>query len=381
MCRGAHAPKLPAGAAGPGVLPLGCELLDVAAVSQTDVWAVGARIGQRRVKHAPAASESLVEHWDGRHWRVVAVPDVGGLDAVVAVNGHDVWAASRGRYAAAFGRGGFLHWNGMTWRRVPAPAKPGTNLLALSASGPADVWALGSTGGGHGVVDRWDGHVWRTVAIPPLARLVNRRDVELTGVIARNRGDVWVVGVISPRPRPHKRDFTHALVLHWDGHRWQRLLGPHPGRDIDSIAAAGLDASGRVWLGGTFETNRPNGHIIAFGALLAVRVGGRWVTRRLPGSYRNAYTPVSIAGARRNDVWAVGSGEWASGRFVGHWNGRAWSLNAFQPRGQAITPFAVTTLTRSNAWLVGAETTPPARLLPVALHWNGHVWVPSPIVR
>ena len=374
-------PKLPAGAAGPAVLPLGCELLGVSAVSPTDVWAVGARIGQRRVKHALAASQSLVEHWDGRRWRVVSVPDVGGLDAVVAVNGHDVWAASKGRYAAAYGRGAFLHWNGTAWRRVPGPAQPGTNHLALSASGPENVWAIGSTGVGRGVVEHWDGSAWQTVDIPPLGRLVSRRDVELTGIAAHKRGDVWVVGVISPRPRPHRRDFTRALVLHWDGHRWQSVSGPHPGRDLDSIATVGLDASGRVWVGGTFETARPNGHIVAFGAMLAVRADGRWVTRRLPGSYRNAYTPVSIAGASRNDVWAVGSGEWASDQFVGHWNGRSWTLEAYQPRGETITPSAVTTLTASNAWLVGAETTQPARLLPVALHWDGLQWVSSPVVR
>jgi hypothetical protein len=374
-------PKLPAGAAGPGVLPLGCEFLGVAAVSPTDVWAVGARIGQHPVKHALAASQSLVEHWDGRHWRVTPVPDVGGLDAVVAVNSHDVWAAAKGRYAAAFGRGSFLHWNGSAWRRVAAATKPGATLLALAATGPEDVWAIGATGTGRGVVEHWNRRAWRVVAIPPLVGLIAKRDVELTGIVAPKRGDVWVAGIISPRPRSHGRDFARALVLHWNGQGWQRLPGPHPGRNIDSVVSIGLDGSGRIWLGGTFETDRPNGHIVAFGALLAVRMGGGWVTRPLPGSYRNAYTPVSMGGARQDDVWAVGSGEWASGRFVGHWNGRTWALVAFQPPGEAITPFAVTTLTPSDAWLVGAEDTRPARLLPVALHWNGHVWANSPVVR
>jgi hypothetical protein len=373
-CPGAKVPKLPATAAGGVVLPQGCEFLSVAAASATDIWAVGARIGPADGRRSPVASDSLVEHWDGHHWTLVSTPAVGGLDAVAAISPRDIWAASSGDVAAGFGRGAFLHWNGSVWRRVRAATTPATAFSALVAAGSRDVWAIGSTGDGRAVVEHWGGHGWRAVRIAPLSRLIARRDVELTGVIARRAGDVWIAGTISPHPRPGRHDFTRALVLHWDGHTWRRIPGPHPGRSIDTIAAMGLDAGGHVWLGGTFETTRPDGHIVAFGALLAVRTNRGWVTSRLPGSYRQAYTPVSIAGAATDDVWAVGSGEWASGRFAAHWNGSRWTQVLFQSRHEAITPYAVTTSAR-NTWLVGAENTRPARLLPIALHWNGHAWV------
>ena len=41
-------------------------------------------------------------------------------------------------------------------------------------------------------------------------------------------------------------DFTRALVLHWNGHRWQSLPGPRPGRNIDSIAPMTNSASARA---------------------------------------------------------------------------------------------------------------------------------------
>lgn len=382
MCRGARVPKLAEGTlGGPVVLPLGCEFLGVAAASPTDVWAVGARIVREHDSHGRDATVSLVEHWDGRGWRVVSTPNVGGLDAVVAVDRGDVWAASNGQLAAGFGRGAFLRWNGTAWRRVPAAAEPGASFSALAAAGTNDVWAIGSTGAGRGVVEHWTGRRWRIVLIPPLTQLIAKRDIELTGIVARRHGDVWVAGIISPYPKSGRRDFTRALVLHWDGHSWRRVPGPHPGRYIDSIASAGIDASGRIWLGGDFETDRPNGHITASGALLAVREGGRWVMHRLPGSHRNAYTPVSIAGAAQTDVWAVGSGNWASGRFVAHWNGTAWTLAPLPSPRQPITPYAITTPTASDAWLVGATFQPPARVLPAALHWNGHAWAGSAVVK
>ena len=216
VCRGARVPKLAEGTlGGPGVLPLGCVFLGVAAASPTDVWTVGARILREHDSHGWDATESLVEHWDGRGWRVVSTPNVGGLDAVVAVDHADVWAASNGHLAAGFGRGALLRWDGSVWRRVPAAAQPGAAFSALAATGTNDVWAIGSTGSGRGVVEHWTGRRWRVVLIPPLTQLIAKRDIELTGIVARRHGDVWVAGTISPHPRSGRRDFTRALVLHW----------------------------------------------------------------------------------------------------------------------------------------------------------------------
>ncbi len=377
VCRGARVPKLPADAlGGPGVEALGCELLGVAAASPTDVWAVGARAA------GPRAFHSLVEHWDGRRWRVVATPDVGELVGVATLGSDDVWAASNGRDADAFGAGVFLHWNGAVWRRVAAAAGPRVSLSGLAAVGRSDVWAVGTTSAGHGVIERWNGRSWHVARVRAFARLTyDRRQVELTGVVARSPADVWVAGTISPDPRSGRRDFTRALVLHWDGHSWWRVPGPQPGRYLDTVASIGIDGGGRIWLGGTFETDRPNGHIVAFGSLLAVREGGRWVTSTLPGSYRHADTPVSIAGSRPGDLWAVGSGEWASGRFIGHWSGHRWRLVPLPRTHGSMTPYGLASLSPSDAWIVGDDVRRPARLLPVALHWNGHAWASSPVVR
>src|SRR5258706_14456877 len=62
----------------------------VAAISSTDVWAVGA-YGNGN------GGLTLVEHWNGTHWKVVASPNVNNslsdsLSGVAAIASNDVWA-------------------------------------------------------------------------------------------------------------------------------------------------------------------------------------------------------------------------------------------------------------------------------------------------
>jgi hypothetical protein len=75
--------------------------------------------------------KTLVEHWDGTSWKVVASPNVGGnnsttisngLRGVVAVSANDVWAFGD---TDAFGPEQItnlvMHWDGTKWSIVPSP--------------------------------------------------------------------------------------------------------------------------------------------------------------------------------------------------------------------------------------------------------------------
>jgi hypothetical protein len=67
-------------------IPRPCGTLSgVAALSSTDVWAVGANPNT-------SPGQPLSEHWDGKHWRVVpgAPQTVGTLSAVAAISSTDV---------------------------------------------------------------------------------------------------------------------------------------------------------------------------------------------------------------------------------------------------------------------------------------------------
>lgn len=182
----------------------GAQLHAVAATAADDAWAVGgpAPRGGR--------AQPVVEHWNGTHWRIAAVPAAGAaLRAVAAIARNDVWAV-----------GGDLleHWNGVGWHRFSAPAV--TGLSAVSATGRDDVWAVGSN-----VIVHWDGARWRQ-------RL---RAVGLTDVTALTADDVWAVGVSGAR----------FFELHWNGRRWSRYVERVPGGPVFGpvavVSAAGAD--------------------------------------------------------------------------------------------------------------------------------------------
>jgi len=67
------------------------ELHSVSALAENDVWAVGVSYNTERT-----LGSTLIEHWNGSRWSVVPSPNpssfVNKLNAVAAVSPSDVWA-------------------------------------------------------------------------------------------------------------------------------------------------------------------------------------------------------------------------------------------------------------------------------------------------
>jgi len=158
-------------------------LLAVASVSARDVWAVGWTTGEYR--------EPLAEHWDGQRWRAVSAPVPGPptalslLAAVAVVAPDDAWAVGSYKYSAG---GGTVieHWDGVHWRVVPGPnLLPDSVLSGIAAVSARDIWAVGGA-----VIEHWDGTAWRVVPGP---------DGGDAGALAVGpAGDVWAVGPHTP---------------------------------------------------------------------------------------------------------------------------------------------------------------------------------------
>src|SRR6478752_4582222 len=142
--------------ADPSGLPGGLRPLAISAVDANDVWLVG--------RPSYAASPAMFEHWDGVEWHRVTVPafDNSSVDDVAAVSSDDGWAVGR------FGRDRILHWNGTTWQPMQVSGLPAsTQLVSVSANGPADVWAVGQRAFGslwRSIAVHWDGSAWTVMA-------------------------------------------------------------------------------------------------------------------------------------------------------------------------------------------------------------------------
>lgn len=208
----------------------------LAATSARDAWLVGDANGE--------GEPVMTQHWDGRSWRVkpAAMPEnslSGGLLSIDAVAPGNVWAAGWTQalderipdpdggppQIVDHQEGLVQHWDGRVWKRVNLPKQSGNWALnGISASGPRDVWAVGSGFGENDrpVVLHYDGRSWTALPTPPYGGLYG----EFNDVVANGPRDVWVAG----RTLLDENDRGHALIMHWNGRTWTRLDGPADSR-------------------------------------------------------------------------------------------------------------------------------------------------------
>ena len=265
------------------------QLLGVAAVTSNNVWAVG-------FSASPTTDyATLAEHWNGSAWSIVPTPNPLGLhtvslNAVAAISASDIWAVG-GNPPSQSGYSGqalLEHWNGSTWSIVAAPPSTATwsasSRFELAAVASNNVWAVGNFDSFH-----WDGSAWGVVqgaqstvaasaagaagvwavgtyvdnsygyyASYTLAYLWNGSSWVQTstvtptyldtfqGVSARASNDVWAVGTTSR---------TLTLTEHWDGSSWR--VEPSSNASTASNAYNVLDsvvaiASNDVWAVGYY---------------------------------------------------------------------------------------------------------------------------------
>jgi hypothetical protein len=184
-------------------LRAGGTLDDVAALSRTDVWAVG-QVGTR----------PLAELWDGRRWRVINIGQEGALYAVDGASTGNVWAVgAQGLTELSVNDifGLVMRWNGRRWQYVPAPSpsySEGDRFAGVDANSTSKAWATHNGGTGGSDIQRWDGRRWR------IAHVFRLEESSLSDIAAVSPNDVWAVGSRSYLPE-------RPLIVHWDGSTWR----------------------------------------------------------------------------------------------------------------------------------------------------------------
>lgn len=187
----------------------------VTAVSADDVWATGERTTNGH-------QATLAMHWNGTAWNVVHTPNAGTRKnnflegAGTAVSSSDVWVT--GSYDAGAAnttrfRTLVLHWNGTRWSIVASPNRGLSDLYGGAAStSTEDVWAVGGGGRNTTLIEHWNGQRWSLTDSPSPGTKVN----QLNGVVAVSASHAFAVGY-----RSGDVDHPHALVLRWDGTAWR----------------------------------------------------------------------------------------------------------------------------------------------------------------
>jgi hypothetical protein len=334
------------------IVRAGSSLTAIDGAGANDVWAVGEAHGRNWY------SRSLVAHWDGASWNLVAVPDAGRLVALTVIQSDDAWA---------LGSTGLLHWDGATWSMKPLPRG---NYAALSASGPSDVWVAGTRPGPmigknsrglSSVVAHYDGTDWTVMRTPN----PGTRNNYLEGIVARSPTDVWAGGyfVDLGKHAPEAR----SLTMHWDGENWSVVRPPNRSRSLDVIWSMGQDDTGGVWALGQYRGSDHHLHP------LILRWGGRsWATVELRGA--SLWSAQAVGGSAPGPVWVVGSP--ATSSFTIARCLETVCDTAIHPTESNRSASSVYSASVDDAWTVGV--TWGERSSPLVEHWDGSQWSSAP---
>jgi hypothetical protein len=323
----------------------------VVTISNSDAWAVGEFSNG-------VAGQTLVEHWDGTSWSVVASPNVGAgsnfLDAVSADAPTDVWAV--GAFGSGPGASQTLieHWDGTSWSVVPS-FSPGTGfnfLYGVTVVASNDVWAVGdaqNTGAAsQTLVEHWDGTSWSVVSSPSPGSNAN----ELRGVSADAANDVWAVGITS------NTGSSLTLVEHWDGANWSVIPAVNFGSALTEFFGVTSIAPDDVWAVGDFQNTGPNQPDLP---LTEHWNGTSWSALPAPISAGLSGNLHGVAAANSLKVWAVGeqfNNSTIDQTLTERWTPFGWQVLNNPPIGTNLSALRAISAPRSQtpqgfAWAVG----------------------------
>jgi hypothetical protein len=251
------------------------------------------------------------------------------------------------------------------WQTVPSPHIPAgdnANLIGVSMSGPSNGWTVGFTVPPSDspftpFTARWNGHRWRTVAVPPGMGKNSR----LNSVAALSPSNAWAVG-----------DGTTPVILHWNGHRWAQMRSAHvPGVDVGSLLSVAARSPNDVWAVGqaenaTTQHERP---------VIEHWDGHRWSLMASPGLGNFSFL-TSVTIASDGSVWAAGTSDGRTGPFILRWTGRTWVKAAVPktPGNVDIDLESITAVSPKQIWAVGEISVSNSPSRPYSLRWNGRTW-------
>jgi len=182
----------------PGGLSNANAFYSVDALSATRIWAVG-------VYTHGDVQKTLIARWNGSRWKHVASPNPVGtsgrnlnvLDGVAALSRTNVWAVGYDGVRSSDRNTLIEHWNGKAWKHIASPnpgASDGSVLTDVAAVSAGNIWAVGDYGPStahRDLVVHWNGSGWTQVATPDPGSAPGQN---LSGVTTTPGGQAWAVG-------------------------------------------------------------------------------------------------------------------------------------------------------------------------------------------
>jgi len=329
----------------PSVNNLNNQLNSIAAISATNVWAVGYTLSNYNEQR------SLVEHWNGTKWIIVATPklhaNASPLYSVSADAANDVWAVGYVGKSRQSSNTLIEHWNGTQWSVVPSANTGYIDVLyGVTAMTPDNVWAVGSYNNEQDVlIEHWDGTQWSIVpGVSP------GDSNNLNSIAAISANDIWAVGYSLSSTS------EGTLTEHWDGTQWSVVSSASVRGNGSYLLSVSASATNNVWAVG-YVTNYDQ-------TLIERWDGTKWsLVPGIPPSSKNEVQLNGVIALSSSNVWMAGYTGLEAQTLIGRWNGTKWSkVSSPSPGTQNNDLQAIASVPGTNQlWAVGFLFDPSSR--------------------
>jgi len=271
-------------------------LLGVSMPSPSSAWAVGYFVNGR------FQQQTLVQHFDGSVWSVVPSPSPGAqqniLFGVAAISDSDVWAVGGTEDATGLWHTLTEHWNGSAWSVVNAvdAGQNGNQFYAVKALAPDNVYAAGQQAGSgfpnQALVEHWNGKSWSVISSP--ADSASALPLGLTATAS----SLAVVGQQETDTAP----YTTYVAAGTPGSLSLQTT-PNAGTGENDLFAAATAADGTAWaVGWDIDTTTGN-----HDPLVLQGVNGVWSLVSTPALTAGADSGfAAITAIPGGGLWAVG---------------------------------------------------------------------------
>ena len=339
------------------------QLAGVSAVSDNDAWAVGSTNAALN----GVGAKPLIDNWNGTSWTQVATPTTPGntasLAAVSASSVSDAWAVGHTQVNKEDFAPLGLHWNGTAWSVSSSFA---TALAGQIADGVADISSTDAyaIGGGLGSADtglvaQWNGSTWSRVTVP-LPTGAGPTST-LNAISASGPDDVWIVGTYELNSTDLR---SETYSLQWNGSTWSVVPMPlNPSSNIEAyyqLDAIQVNSPTDVWAVGSSDVTNATTGVTTGNELIEHWNGAAWsiVASPSPGSGSGLYGVTTSNAA--SDVWAVGAytpaGTTETQTLTMNWNGSKWTQVPSPDNGNPNVLLSTSTIPGASiVWAVGTS--------------------------
>jgi hypothetical protein len=280
-------------------------LLGVSMPSPGKAWAVGYYV------NGSFEQQTLVEHFDGTTWSVVPSPSPGALHNILyglaAISDSDVWAVGAEQDSTGLWHTLSEHWDGSAWSVVGAvdAGSNGNQFYAVTALATNNVYAVGQQAGagfpGQALVEHWDGKAWSVVASP-----ADSSASALPLGVTATSSSLAVVGQQETDTAPYTTYVAagapNALGLQ---------STPNAGTSENDLFAAATAADGSTWAVG-WDINTTTGN---HDPLVLQGVNGVWSLISTPSLGTGDSGLAAITGIPGGGLWAVGVTSTSKGNY------------------------------------------------------------------